>query len=56
MFCLIIILETSISVETKVIVADFSLREDEYQRIFQLLDDLVIGILSKHSLTKNILF
>jgi hypothetical protein len=52
----IIISETSFSVETKVIVADFSLGEDEYQRIFKLLDDLEIGILSMHSLTKNTFF
>lgn len=31
--------------ETKVIVADFSLNEDEYIRIFESLDDLDIGVL-----------
>lgn len=49
MLSLIIISETSFGVETKVIVADFSLGEDEYQRIFKLFDDLEIGILSTNT-------
>jgi 17beta-estradiol 17-dehydrogenase / very-long-chain 3-oxoacyl-CoA reductase len=37
--------EECFGVETRVIVADFSLNEDEYIRIFESLDDLDIGVL-----------
>jgi hypothetical protein len=34
-------------VETRIIVADFSYGEEEYQRIFAQIEDLDIGILSE---------
>lgn len=41
--------------ETRVIVADFSLNEDEYIRIFESLDDLDIGVLGMDNKNDNIL-
>jgi 17beta-estradiol 17-dehydrogenase / very-long-chain 3-oxoacyl-CoA reductase len=46
--------EKTFGVETRIIVADFSYGEEEYQRIFAQIEDLDIGILSEFFI--NILF